>query len=93
MDLAPTLGVFTQPGTASIYNFLVVKVKNSILSNLLGMMEYIKWNMVLFADTVKILRGVKKKGVIVYYFSPIYLFLSCLFVTHPQSDSSTRAVL
>lgn len=28
MDLAATVGVFTQPGTALIYHFLVAKVKS-----------------------------------------------------------------
>lgn len=28
MDLAAAVGVFTQPGTASIYHFLVVNIKN-----------------------------------------------------------------
>lgn len=38
------------------------------------MMEYIKWNMVLFADTVRILRGGKKMSLSIISHLSIFLF-------------------
>lgn len=60
MDLAPLVGVFTQPVTTSIYHFSVVNVKKKtcILNNLQETVQYIKQNMELFVDTV--LEGEKK---------------------------------
>lgn len=57
MDLAPSVAVITQPVTTTIYHFSVVNVKNMNIKPSKYRILHIKQSMVLFADTVWILRG------------------------------------
>lgn len=82
MDLAPTLGVFTQPGTASIYNFLVVKVKKQHIKQSTGDDGVYKMEHGAVCRYCEDLERCKKKKVSLSITSHLSIFFFPAFLSH-----------